>query len=129
MKEEHECVNRRRVKDVPGRAAAHLFRNLLNRYLLKPYYVPSTAAGGGGSEHKGKQQPRSPCPPPPSDLCHPEPLHIFGQCGCLLRMEPYGTVGMPFLEPREQGPGWFCAEEDVRVCVSQCFDQRHTAVM
>lgn len=60
MKEEHECVNRRRVKDVPGRAAAHLFRNLLNRYLLKPYYVPSTAAGGGGASTKGNSTPGVP---------------------------------------------------------------------
>lgn len=38
------------------------------------------------------------------------------------------AVGMLCLDPREQGSGWFRAEEDVRVCVSQCFDQRLTAV-
>lgn len=121
----------KKVKGMPDRAATYLFNNLLQTYLLNPYYVPNTVASAQGiAATEGNSVPGVPPAEvlPLSDPGYPVSLQIFWECGYLLHMKSYGTVGMPFLDPREQGPGSFCAEEDVRVCVSQCFDQRHTAV-
>lgn len=100
---------------MPDGASMYLFDNLLNEYLLNPHYMPSTVVY---AEVLLLSSP-----------CHPVSLQVFWEREYFLHMRTCGAVGIAFLDPREQGPGCFCAEEDVRVCVFQYFDQRHTAVI
>lgn len=80
MKDEQECVNLKKVKGMPDRAAMYLFNNLLYKYLLNPYYVPSTVASAQGiAATKGNSLPGVPPAEvlPLFDPGYPVSLEIF----------------------------------------------------
>lgn len=125
LKDEQECVNLRKVKGVPGTAAVCLLSSFLNTYLMNAYCVPGPGAGAAGIASTGGTSPAG----VPARLPRRDP----GLCGspengsgyCVWNPMEQG-VCLSFLGPGEQAPGCVCAEEDVRVCVSQCLDQGHT---
>lgn len=59
----------------------------------------------------------------------PVPLELSWEHAHSVYLRAWGAVDRALLDLREQSPGCLCAEEDVRVCVSQCFDQRYAAVI
>lgn len=115
---------------MPDRAVVYLLNNLLSKYLWNSYCAKHGCRCWGCSNAKENSPPGAPPHPcrdlpsvwPTSSCFSADPLGMWAFTAS------FGAVGMPFLDPREQGPGCFCAEKDVRVCVSQYFDQRHTAV-